>query len=360
MGICALAGAFFMPPAGIVFGHLAMQANAKGEAKNRGVSFAGLLVSYAITVLWILFFGAMFVWFPFISIPAGLMCLAGGIVGIVLGIRMQRGPNRSRWSPTESGWTIGVSSLVTFLSLALCVGSVLFFGLWASLGNEWNQSGNNTDQPYEYDDSGVFQGIAPSVADLSGGIPVGTTGIVGVDVASDAPRVDIYEDFMCPICLEFERVNGTDIDAMREAGTIQVYYHPISILDRYSQGTDYSTRAAAAATVVAELAPEYFLAFNAELYANQPLENSGGLNDDELVSLAIQAGVPAEVAVQIVDGRYAEWVAAATEQASIDGMNGTPTVILDGLVVDQREVQYFQPGELRAAFESIRASTGLA
>ncbi|WP_269078424.1 hypothetical protein [Demequina oxidasica] len=41
-------------------------------------------------------------------------------------------------------------------------------------------------------------------------------------------------------------------------------------------------------------------------------------------------------------------------------MNGTPTVILEGLIVDQRDVQYFQPGELRAALERIGARTGLA
>src|SRR6188474_2050715 len=83
---------------------------------------------------------------------------------------------------------------------------------------------------------------APQVADASGGIPVGPGGVAGEDVPDDVNRVDIYLDFMCPVCGRFEQTNGADIDALREAGTIAVVYHPIAILDGYSAGTEYSTR----------------------------------------------------------------------------------------------------------------------
>ncbi|MEK8227810.1 hypothetical protein NKG05_19460 [Oerskovia sp. M15] len=72
---------------------------------------------------------------------------------------------------------------------------------------------------------------------------------------------------MCPICGQFEAANGAGLAALRDAGTARVVFHPIAILDRYSQGTRYSTRAAASAALVADRAPDSFQAFHAGLLA---------------------------------------------------------------------------------------------
>ncbi|WP_062516166.1 DsbA family protein [Demequina gelatinilytica] len=213
---------------------------------------------------------------------------------------------------------------------------------------------------------GTEGATAPAAADATGGIPVGTTGVVGEDLATDVPRVDVYLDFMCPICNVFEQTNAEELDAMREAGEIQVYYHPISILDRYSSGTDYSTRSAGAAGVVAHLAPEAYLDFTAAMFANQPEENSEGLSDAQIEQIAIDAGVPEEVAASLADDGMKKWATAATEQASVDGMRGTPTVrvsatgdFADGVILNEQGnddapvVDYFTAGELRAYIESL-------
>ena len=118
---------------------------------------------------------------------------------------------------------------------------------------------------------------------------MGTGGVAGVDVPKSGadtavPRLDLYIDLMCPFCKKFEETNSADIDALREAGTIAVYYHPISILDRSSQGTKYSTRAANAVAVVADKDPSHMLQFITALYANQPEENTTGLSDDQIAS----------------------------------------------------------------------------
>ncbi|MDN4477498.1 DsbA family protein [Demequina lignilytica] len=205
---------------------------------------------------------------------------------------------------------------------------------------------------------------SPVASDSTGGIPVGTSGVVGVDVPTDAVRVDIYLDYMCPICGVFEDTNAADIDEMREAGDIQVYYHPISILDRYSNGTNYSTRSAAAAGVVANDAPEAFLDFSNALFANQPAENTDGLSDDEIEQIALDAGVPADVAGSLVNDDFKKWATAATQQASVDGMQGTPTVRIsatgsfdDGLILNadssSPSVDYFTDGNLKAYIESL-------
>src|SRR4029453_5413611 len=66
-------------------------------------------------------------------------------------------------------------------------------------------------------------------------------------VGSGPVEVDIYEDFMCPICREFENESGVTLKQMATENNVTIQYHPISILDRMSNGTQYSTRAAPAA-----------------------------------------------------------------------------------------------------------------
>jgi len=196
----------------------------------------------------------------------------------------------------------------------------------------------------------------PAGSDLSGGIPVGASGVAGAEVDPDTVRVDVYVDFMCPWCARFEDTNAEDLDELREAGDITVVYHPISILDRASAGTKYSTRASNAAGVVADQAPESFLSFTAALFASQPQEASAGLDDDTIAAIAVASGVPHEVAESFTDGEFTKWVMAATDQASMDGFTATPTIVVNGDTLDPNEVNYMEPGGLRAYLEEIAGS----
>lgn len=196
--------------------------------------------------------------------------------------------------------------------------------------------------------------VKPAGTDSTGGIPVGTTGSVGVDMpGDDVPRLDIYEDFMCPYCKIFEDTNAADIDALREAGTISVYYHPLSFLDRASMGTQFSTRASNAVATVADQSPEHFHPFAEALYKNQPAENTEGLSDATIAEIAVSVGVPQDVADSLKKGTFRKWVLAATEQGSKDGVSGTPTIMVNREVLDSAEVNYMNPGQLKAYLESL-------
>ncbi|MFD6135045.1 DsbA family protein [Isoptericola sp. NPDC056618] len=183
----------------------------------------------------------------------------------------------------------------------------------------------------------------PSTAQDDGGIPVGADDAAGT-TNDDAPVIDVYLDYMCPVCGQFEQTNAGDIDEMVAGGDATVVYHPVSILDRLSAGTDYSTRAASAAAYVADKAPEAFPAFHAALFTNQPAENTEGLSDEQLASYAEEAGASADVATAIEDGTarqtFGQYVHSATQEATSDealqnpqsGSFGTPTVLVDGEV----------------------------
>lgn len=195
---------------------------------------------------------------------------------------------------------------------------------------------------------------APAGVTDNGGIPV-SGGAAGATVADGAVRLDIYSDYMCPICGQFEQTNEQDLTTLANDPDVAVVYHPVSILDRASSGTQYSTRAANAAAVVADKDPENFVAFHEALYANQPEENSEGLTDEQIAQIAVGAGVPQSVADTFASHTFFDWVTAATDRASADGMTGTPTIHINGkdLRTDYG-VNWTTQGALAAAVEAIK------
>ena len=186
----------------------------------------------------------------------------------------------------------------------------------------------------------------PATADADGGIPVGKGGVAGVDVPGQARCAWTSTSTPCVRgANKMEQANLADIDAMREDGTIAVYYHPLSILDGSSAGTKYSTRAANAIAVVADKDPSHVLPFITALYANQPEESSPGLTDDEIAALAVGVGVPSDVAATFKNGEFTEWVISATDKASQEGRARTPTIVVNNEILDTSSmVNYLHAG----------------
>jgi protein-disulfide isomerase len=157
-----------------------------------------------------------------------------------------------------------------------------------------------------------------------------------VIVNAGAPNtLDTYIDFMCPVCNQFEQIYGDTIQQQVDAGTLTLNIHPISILDRLSQNTQYSTRAASAMYCVAEGKPDKVVDFMKAMYEHQPQENSAGLTDDEIVQVAVGAGVTgvADVKDCITSHRFAGYVTDMTYKTPVQpGKSGiaTPTVVLNG------------------------------
>jgi protein-disulfide isomerase len=161
-------------------------------------------------------------------------------------------------------------------------------------------------------------------------IPKGATAAGIVVGKPDAKvTVDVYLDFLCPVCKQFEDATGPTLARYVAAGTVKIDYHPVAFLDRLSAGTRYSTRAAAAAGCAADAGvfPKYLQL----LYAHQPREGSPGLTAAELVALGRQAGATSSSFADCVEQkRYQDWVAGVTDLASKAGVNATPTVLVNG------------------------------
>lgn len=171
------------------------------------------------------------------------------------------------------------------------------------------------------------QGSAP--ADVSAD-PAGTSDYGVTMGAADAPHtIVIYEDFLCPFCGMLEARSQKQLAALAAQGKVLVDYRPFQLLDR-----DYSAQAANAFKVVLDAAgPEVALAFHNTLYAEQPDESGPYPDTDWLVEKAVAAGAEESVVRPGIEGdTQADWVAAATKSALGTGLQGTPTVLLDGKV----------------------------
>ncbi|GAA5035460.1 DsbA family protein [Microbacterium fluvii] len=172
------------------------------------------------------------------------------------------------------------------------------------------------------------QSSAPGEVPDSAGINQ-ETGAIAVGDGSNV--LDTYIDFMCPICGQFEELYGETIEGLVNDGSITLNIHPISILDRASMGTEFSTRSANAAYCVAEAQPESSLAFLQAMFANQPEESTEGLTDAQILDIAAQAGVTG-IDDCVADQTYADFVATMTDQTPVQpGASGigTPTVLLN-------------------------------
>jgi protein-disulfide isomerase len=167
----------------------------------------------------------------------------------------------------------------------------------------------------------------------SSGTPSNLSGTYNVVIGkSSAPTtIKLYEDLQCPICRQFEAVTGKQTQAAIDAGKVKVDYHMVAFLDR-SSTTNYSSRSLNAAMAVLSTAgPDAFMKFRTLAFDNQPAEGSAGEPDSTLVEWAVQAGATEAKVKPLIDGNvYHQWVVNATDQMSKDGVNGTPTVFIDG------------------------------
>jgi protein-disulfide isomerase len=170
-----------------------------------------------------------------------------------------------------------------------------------------------------------------------------TTAVQGSVVVAGkqaANTVDVYEDFLCPICGRFEANFSGQLTQAINDGKVQVRYHPVAILNRATNPVGYSLRAANAGICAAEAG--IFPAYHEKLFAEQPSEGSAGLTDQELIDKANQVGAPATFANCVSSGKYSKAVTAETLRASKDtslraeGSNGfgTPTVTVNGKRAD--------------------------
>ncbi|GAB3205932.1 DsbA family protein [Marinactinospora thermotolerans] len=145
--------------------------------------------------------------------------------------------------------------------------------------------------------------LAPRTLQQDGSVVMATEG-------AQAPVVEVYADYQCPACRQFEAVNGDNLKQLAAEGKAIVHYRPVSI---FSQRPDpistNSLRGAAAARAAADHGA--FVEYNDLLFENQPTEGREGFSVDELKEWGEEAGITDPAFAERIDSESAivdQWV----------------------------------------------------
>jgi protein-disulfide isomerase len=187
-----------------------------------------------------------------------------------------------------------------------------------------------------------------------GGTAAGTNSSVPVNATSDAsgivvnpgtfkdgvPKVEVFLDYQCPVCKQFETQFGTTLDDMATKGEIQLIYRTMTFLDNKLRN-DSSLKAGIAAAC-ADNAGAYSAYHNA-IFAGQPTNEGTGYTTQQLrVDFAGTAGITGDKLTgfqQCYDSRTTQsFVEGTNEKAAADGVNSTPTIMVNGTKLDNNTI----------------------
>jgi protein-disulfide isomerase len=148
---------------------------------------------------------------------------------------------------------------------------------------------------------------------------------------SNAPTVDLYEDFQCPTCGALEKAMGPTFASMAKTGEIKLIVHTLSFLDDNLKN-DSSKRSANAVACASDAGR--FLEYHAAVFAAQPAQEGAGYTDAQLTAFATEVGItgPSLTTWQkcTTSGQHDQYVADTQTNAEKAGVSSTPTVMLNG------------------------------
>ena len=175
--------------------------------------------------------------------------------------------------------------------------------------------------------------VAPVGTDSAGAILIGDPNAVNV--------VEVYVDYQCPYCQRWESEIGTALveRALQPGSNLLVKQYNLAFLGETSQDLQppgASARAASAAACVLEGdGVETFVSFNASVFASaDPSEPPTQFATQVLSDLAKQLGAGEASIACIEEERFVPYAAISTQAGFARGVQGTPTVLLNGTLVE--------------------------
>lgn len=167
-----------------------------------------------------------------------------------------------------------------------------------------------------------------------------------VKLTANAPTVDIYEDFQCPVCNDLEKSNGEQILADAKSGKIKLVWHLMTFLEDNMKNPPASTIAANGLYCAADAgkAAEYHKATFAGQRPEQQEAQGDTFKTADIKKYGKQAGIKGAALTKFdscVDkGTYKKYVKATADQAGKDGVTGTPTVKINGKEIKNSSADY--------------------
>lgn len=173
---------------------------------------------------------------------------------------------------------------------------------------------------------------------------------------SGVPTVDIYEDFQCAFCGQFEKSNGAQVAGLAELGQVKVTYHVMSFLDPLPKN-DSSVQAANGAFCAADAGKGMFEAYHRATFDGQPQQEGTGFTKDQLKSFGSAAGITGKKLTTFKDcvdsGTYVKYAKATQTNAAKKGVTSTPTFFFNGKKLSDRTNEHASLVRTPGSFEGV-------
>jgi len=173
---------------------------------------------------------------------------------------------------------------------------------------------------------------------------------------ADAPvTLEVWEDFQCPVCARHSlEVEPMLVGQYVRDGILRIVHHDLAFLGR--GGPDDESVLAASGAVCANRQDLYW-DYAHWVYANQDGENAGGFRPERLRSIAEAAGVDVtDWDACVSDAAVRQQVADSTATGIGQGVNSTPTMYLNGALIEPPGLRSAQ--ELGTLIEAAAAAAG--
>ncbi|MEV5711794.1 thioredoxin domain-containing protein [Actinoallomurus sp. NPDC052274] len=191
-------------------------------------------------------------------------------------------------------------------------------------------------------DKNTYTGaIAPATRLADGGVLMGKPGAM-------APKLEMFEDFQCPICHEMEGTSGNTVKKLAAEGKVNVVYYPFWLFQQREEPIRGNSQRAANAALCAPA--DKWVQYHDMIYKNQPAEGSSGFSNKDLIGWAKKLGFDTPAFEQCVKGlqKQSQLEAVTKYAEQTRNVTGTPTVYLNGQSLDLTNV-LLKPSALEKA-----------
>ena len=163
----------------------------------------------------------------------------------------------------------------------------------------------------------------------------------------DAPAlIEVFSDFQCPNCLSFaQNVEQRLIETYGSGGQVRIDYKHFIVIDGNVGGSE-SRQSAEASECAAQ--QNMFWPYHEILFANHRGEGVGSFTNQRLVAMAESIGLEMTAFNECFNSNATAGVVSGDQaEGQARGVNGTPTVFINGVAVPQQQntifnFEYFQ------------------
>ena len=183
--------------------------------------------------------------------------------------------------------------------------------------------------------------------------------------ADSIPKLQIWEDFQCPVCNEMEKASGATILDLARSSKVRLEWRPALFLDKAQESANSaagnpnsSLRATMALACAADAGKA--MEYHGAVFERQPKTEGDGYSTTALLDAAKSVGISGAKLTTFTsclnDQKYMDWATNSDTLFAKEGNTGTPTAYLNGKELPSKPTWIVMiPSELKKAVAAAAA-----